>query len=289
MKLELVDLVLPSPGFYNFISSWIFEQRGLFFVVDPGPTNSLPILYEALGTREPDYILLTHIHVDHAGGIGALSRQFPQAKIVAFEKAHRHLVDPSRLIEASNKNVGALMDLYGPIEAVEESRILTDVNEIEGLKIIHTPGHAPHHISFVIEDYIFCGEALGISCPQDSGLYLRPASPPVFDLVAYLASIDSLESVFHAQKFCLGHYGILDVGSEIFNIARNQIALWKEVVTSHNFKEDRDVSEENYSAIIDLLLRRDKYFEPYENLNKELKEREKIFIKNSIRGLKQIG
>jgi glyoxylase-like metal-dependent hydrolase (beta-lactamase superfamily II) len=282
----LVDLTLPSPGFYNFISSWIFEHKGLLFVVDPGPTNSLPILYEALGDREPDYILLTHIHVDHAGGIGALSSKFPEAKIVAFEKAHRHLIDPSRLIEASNKNVGSLMDLYGPIEAVEESRILTNINEIEGLKVIHTPGHAPHHISFIFKDYIFCGEALGISCPQDSELYLRPASPPVFDLLSYLGSIDKLESVYQGQKFCLGHYGMLELGNEVFDAARSQIVLWKEIVGSHDFKDDDDVSEENYSAIIYLLIRRDKYFEPYENLNKELKEREKIFIKNSIRGLK---
>ena len=282
----LVDLTLPSPGFYNFISSWIFEHKGLLFVVDPGPTNSLPILYGALGDREPDYILLTHIHVDHAGGIGALSRKFPQAKIVAFEKAHRHLIDPSRLIEASNKNVGTLMDLYGPIEAVGESRILTNINEIEGLKVVHTPGHAPHHISFIFEDYIFCGEALGISCPQDSGLYLRPASPPVFDLSSYLGSIDKLESVYQGHKFCLGHYGMLELGNEVFDVARSQIALWKEIVGSYDFKDDKDVSEENYSAIIDLIIRRDKYFEPYENLNKELKEREKIFIKNSIRGLK---
>lgn len=286
MTPTLVDLVLPSPGFYNFISSWIFEHRGLLFVVDPGPTNSLPILYEALGNRAPDYILLTHIHVDHAGGIGALSENFPQAKIVAFEKAHRHLIDPSRLIEASNKNVGSLMDLYGPIESVSEIQIVKDIKLVEEVKIVPTPGHAPHHISFIIDKYIFCGEALGIRYPLEKGNYIRPACPPVFDRQAYLQSVDRLESIYDGHKFCFGHYGVEERNKELFKIARDQIKIWQDVVSKHAFQADEDVSEESYLGLLEILIERDPNFSLFYELPEDVQQREKIFIINSIRGLK---
>lgn len=318
---ELVDLHLPIPGFYNFISSWLLELNNKLFVIDPGPSNSLPLLYKALGERIPDYILLTHIHVDHAGGVGDLSKKYPSATIVAHEKAFRHLVDPSRLIEGSRKTLGGLMDLYGEIKAVREECILKEPDEVEGLPIIKTPGHAAHHISFVFDEYIFCGEALGVICPmgneiltsppslplrqapQDDKLaahqevkkmdllstidiYLRPATPPVFDLEAYMSSIALLESVYKNQTLCFGHYGFGLEGVNYFQKARDQIELWCRVIGFENHSNDlNSFSDEQFAEILEKLFQEDPSFETFKKLPPDIQERERRFVLNSVKGI----
>ena len=280
--IELVNLNFPAPGFDKFISAWIIQDSEKLFVLDPGPTNSLPILYQALAGRTPDYILLTHIHVDHAGGIGELSKKFPNAKIVAHEKAHRHLVDPSKLIEGSIKTLGALMDLYGSIEPIKEESIAKNFGCV---KIIETPGHAPHHISFIFKDYIFCGEALGVTYPlSGEGIYLRPATPPVFNLETYLRSIDLLEGVYEDQTLCFGHFGLSKKEANYFQCAREQIRIWLQVVKSVDKTEE--LSNEKLNEIIALLTKEDPHFANFENLPSDIQERERIFIKNSINGLR---
>ncbi len=286
MNPTLIDLKLPRSGFYKFISSWIFEHSGSLFIVDPGPTNSLEILYKALGERTPDYILLTHIHVDHAGGIGHISKKYPDAKIIAHEKAHRHLVNPEKLIEASRKTLGSLMDLYGEIVSINEECILKEPEKIEGLKIVETPGHARHHISFVFEEVIFCGEALGVTFPMDDGIYLRPATPPVFDLKSYLASIDSLEGVYTNQALSFGHYGYGARGVDYFRKAREQIELWCRVVKSKTFSKDLSpFSQEKFKETLTTLVGEDLNLQYFDKLPSDVQERELIFISNSIKGI----
>ena len=279
--IELVNLNLPSPGFDKFISSWIIQDSNDVIILDPGPTHSLHILYQALGSRVPNYILLTHIHVDHAGGVGPLSKKFPEAKIVAHEKAYKHLVEPSKLIEGSYKTLGSLMDLYGPIDSIKEESICKN---FESAKVLETPGHASHHISFIFEKFMFCGEALGVIYPLgDDKIYLRPATPPIFNLEIYSKSIDLLESVYRNHTLCFGHFGTGSKNVNYFQNARDQIEIWQKVVRTFNLQDS--VTCNQLTEIIDTLVDGDKRFRNFKALPDDIQERERIFITNSINGL----
>ena len=104
--IDLIDLDIPSLGYTKFISAWLYKGEGGSFLVDPGPARTIPALLDGLtrhGVTRLDLILLTHIHMDHAGGIGDLAEKFPDAKVVCHEKAVRHLLYPVKLWEGSLK------------------------------------------------------------------------------------------------------------------------------------------------------------------------------------------
>ncbi|MGZ3597897.1 MAG: MBL fold metallo-hydrolase, partial [Syntrophales bacterium] len=95
--LYIVDLDQPLEGFYNFLNSWVYRQGGLTIVVDPGPRSTIPVLVKALkelDVKKLDYILLTHIHIDHAGGAGLLVGHYPDAMVICHPKGIRHMIDP---------------------------------------------------------------------------------------------------------------------------------------------------------------------------------------------------
>jgi glyoxylase-like metal-dependent hydrolase (beta-lactamase superfamily II) len=273
---KVVDLKLPLVGFREFISSWIFEFDNKLFIIDPGPTNSIPLLIKELSNRVPDYILLTHIHVDHAGGTGTLCNKFPDAKIVSFEKAHKHLIDPTQLIIGSREVAGdKLMDVYGDILPVNKDKLLTpDDSPIENIITINTPGHASHHISYIINDYVFCGEALGIRFPLEDEIYLRPATPPPFRVDIYQESILRLSKV-KAKHLLFAHFGMIDWSEEIFELAYEQINLWVQII-----KNNQDFE----SSLLELQ-EKDKLFSSFKLLDKDIQDREKIFLRNTFDGI----
>lgn len=278
--LHNIDLHLPKPGFEEFISSWILEVNNAVHVIDPGPASSLPILFAALGSRVPDYVLLTHIHVDHAGGIGQFMQAYPQAKILVAENARKHLVHPEKLIEGSVRTLGKdMMDMYGPILPVHESSILKDVPS--HIRVIPTPGHAAHHISFLLEDMLFCGEALGVR--YGSSHYIRPATPVRFDKEAYTSSIERLK-FFTQGKLCFAHFGSMAASPAIYDTALEQIQLWMDIVTG--YASPREIlSPQEEDEILARLLAKDSRIQEFPNFPTGIQEREKIFMKNSIRGI----
>jgi glyoxylase-like metal-dependent hydrolase (beta-lactamase superfamily II) len=143
------------------------------------------------------YIIPTHIHVDHGGGVGRLAESFPSAKIVVHRKAATHVIEPSRLIEGTKMLFGDEFEkCYGPILPVPKSNlmIVQDGDELflngRKLTIIYTPGHAAHHISIFDEKVkgVFCGEAFGVREGATSPL-LPSVAPPIFDTELYFSSI----------------------------------------------------------------------------------------------------
>lgn len=273
---KVVDLKLPLVGFREFISSWIFEFNKKLFIVDPGPTNSVYLLIKELQNREPDYILLTHIHIDHAGGTGSLCEKFPNAKVVCFEKAQKHLVDPTQLIIGSREVAGdQLMNVYGDVHSVSKDKLLNpDDESLENILVINTPGHASHHISYIINDYVFCGEALGIRFPLDDKIYLRPATPPAFKLDIYQESILRLSKV-KAKHLLFAHFGMIDWSEEVFELAYEQINLWVQVI-----KNNQDFD----SSLLELQ-EKDKLFSSFKFLDKDIQDRERIFLRNTFDGI----
>ena len=160
-------------------------------LIETGSQSSVAAVSEALaaaglGPRDLRWIVVTHIHLDHAGGVGDVAAAFPEATVVVHEKGARHLEDPSRLIDSASRVYGRLLDeLYGRMTPVPVERLVAagdgfriDVGAGRQLVLVDSPGHAKHHHAVLDEQTgtLLVGDAVGVQLP-DIGV-LRPATPP---------------------------------------------------------------------------------------------------------------
>jgi glyoxylase-like metal-dependent hydrolase (beta-lactamase superfamily II) len=278
----LIELRQDRPGFDRFIGSWLCSYDKTA-IIDVGPSRSVTTLIESLsvlGIREVDFVLLTHIHMDHAGGLAELLDHFPMARAVCHSKAISHLVDPSKLWLGSRKTLGDLADAYGPIRPVKKERLIPHTEaRVEGIDIIETPGHAPHHLSFIIQDNLFAGEAGGIYLAGKDWEYLRPATPPVFFLKEFLGSIDRLLTA-KDLPVCYAHFGRADRSHSMLKRERAQLLLWEEIIREELAKGDHRLMERGMGR----LLAEDPELKAFEAMSSADQDREKFFIGNSIKG-----
>lgn len=205
-------------------ASHLLVDHGRAAFVDTGTTLSVPNLLAALDARgigrdQVDWVLTTHVHLDHAGGAGELMRQLPNARCATHPRGARHLVDPAKLIAGSIAVYGETRyrELYGDIVPVAEDRMFVpgDGERISvgrrNLELIHTPGHALHHYCVVDLDTrrIFPGDNFGISYRDfdvDGRELIFPTTTPVhFDPVAMRSSIDRLMA-YRPVAMYLTHY-----------------------------------------------------------------------------------
>jgi glyoxylase-like metal-dependent hydrolase (beta-lactamase superfamily II) len=284
-NLTCIDLDQPFlEGFRKFISSWLYQGDGFTLLVDPGPLSTIPRLcgeLRARGVERLDYVLLTHIHIDHAGGTGALMREFPEAVAICHQDGIRHMVAPEKLWQGSRKVLGAVAEAYGEIVAVPEERIRFEERiDAIGLRTFLTPGHAQHHVSYQLDDFLFAGEVAGVRCDVDQGIYLRPATPPRFILDVALDSIDRVAALA-PRRMAFAHHGMVENGLEHLRIARRQLLLWVRGVA-----ETLDVeSSRREDALFAWLLERDEQFRNILNLPTDIQARERNFFGNSMRGM----
>ena len=180
----------------------IHDEEGI--VIEPGPAAIIPLIQEGmkkLGMKTLSHIILTHIHMDHAGATGGLAKLFSRAKVIIHPDSKKHLIDPSRLIDSSEKVFGDnFQDLYGFILPVPESQVETPEDgesiSINGreLRVIYTPGHSTDHIALFDSRTkgLFCGEALGLRTKSAPAYPLPNAAPPGFDMEVYLKTSKKL-------------------------------------------------------------------------------------------------
>jgi glyoxylase-like metal-dependent hydrolase (beta-lactamase superfamily II) len=284
--LFLIPLVPPLTGFNNFISAWLYRGK-ITGLIDVGPSSTAPDLLRALQELkidQLDYILLTHIHLDHAGAIGEIAGVFSQTPIVCHPAAISHLVEPSRLWQGTKKVLGSMALEYGPIKPVAENRLL-DATRFHDERItpILTPGHAAHHVSFQAEKYLFAGETGGvhISLPENR-FYLRPATPPNFYLETALQSVDALIAC-RAKAICYGHFGIRKDAAKMLKIHRNQLLLWEEHIKDEMDHQENQ-TEDHVAACLERLLKEDPLMASFDQLPPDVQQREIYFLKNSING-----
>jgi glyoxylase-like metal-dependent hydrolase (beta-lactamase superfamily II) len=282
MEPELIEIKQDRPGFDRFIGSWVC-QGDKVFVIDVGPSRSVPKLLGSLsakGIHRVDFVLLTHIHMDHAGGLAEFLDHFPMASAVCHSKAVSHLVDPSKLWLGSKKTLGDLADSYGPIRPVKKERLIPHAEaRVEGLAIVETPGHAPHHLSFIIRDNLFAGEAGGIYLTGDGWEYLRPATPPVFFLKEFLGSIDRLLTS-RDLPMCYAHFGKAESSHRMLKRERDQLLFWERLISEEMAKGDHRLTE----RCMEGLWREDPELKAFEAMSSTDQEREKFFMGNSIKG-----
>ena len=284
-NLTCIDLDQPSlEGFRQFISSWLYRDNGFTLLIDPGPLSTIPRLCTELrreGIGRLDYVLLTHIHIDHAGGTGALLREFPGATVICHPEGIRHLVAPEKLWEGSRKVLGPLADAYGEIVPVPSERIRFDETiGRSGVRAFLTPGHAQHHCSYLLDDLLFGGEVAGVRCDVPDGIFMRPATPPRFILQVALDSLDRMIALA-PRAMVFAHYGLVDTALDHLRIARSQLLLWvRGVAATAAVAETR-----REEALVAWLLERDKHYRNISRLPEDIQARERYFLGNTLRGM----
>jgi glyoxylase-like metal-dependent hydrolase (beta-lactamase superfamily II) len=284
--LYMVPLQVPIAGFENFITAWVYTG-GPVVLIDPGPSSGKEYLLQALeqiGVRELDFILLTHVHIDHSGAAGDIAKVFPRTPVVCHPKAAEHLIDPQRLWEGSLKTLGEVAQRYGPISPVPESQVLT-VDRLSAPEIaaLATPGHAPHHYSYFIHDLLFAGEAGGVCISlEGGGIYMRPATPPRFILEITLRSIERLIA-HRPQKICYGHVGAQTDAAALLQTGHDQLQRWARLVQPW-FESAPQAGEDTLSACLADLLENDPLLSGFSLLPAAEQSRERFFLLNSLRG-----
>lgn len=211
-------------------------------LVETGSQSSVPALLDALdglglGADDLAAVAVTHIHLDHAGGVGDVARAFPSATVYVHGKGARHLIDPSRLIDSAARVYGGLLDsLYGRLDPTPAERIhvLEDGEEIRVgpdrvLVTVDSPGHAKHHLALhdSASGILFAGDAVGVRLP-DAGV-LRPSTPPPdFDLDQAVHSLKRFARRRPAG-LALAHYGLVPDPSTLLDEAQDTLRRWAEV------------------------------------------------------------
>lgn len=282
MGVFLLEIKQAVRGFEGFIGPWLCTGP-LNVLVDVGPASGaegLVASIKGLGIDTIDYVLLTHIHLDHAGGLCHVMNAFPSARAIVHEKAARHLADPSALWEGSRKVLGAMAEQYGrPLPVPKDRLIGHSESRFQGIEIIETPGHAPHHLSFVYMGHLFAGEAGGNYFTWDGREYLRPATPPPFLLEPFLTSIRRLMALGD-MPICYGHFGKAESSTLMLGRFLRQILNWKETLQQLLLEEK--VPDE--SRCLEALLERDHELRSFAFMEPDVRERERFFMSNSIRG-----
>ncbi|MGD0195107.1 MAG: MBL fold metallo-hydrolase [Candidatus Dormibacteria bacterium] len=211
-------------------------------LVETGSQSSVPAVHAALdalglGPLDLRWIIVTHIHLDHAGGVGELARDFPNATVVVHERGARHLIDPSRLVDSASRVYGPLLDsLYGRMTPVPEDRLIAaadgfrvDVGNGRALLLVDSPGHAKHHHAVLDEHTgtLLVGDAVGVLLP-DLGV-LRPATPPPdFDLEQAVHSLHRFAEL-RPEHMVLTHYGPVADAQATLAEAEDMLHGWVEV------------------------------------------------------------
>lgn len=196
-------------GREHVIGCW--EVDGL--LVDPGPQSSMDTLLEALGDEQPRALLLTHIHLDHAAATGALVRRWPELEVYVHERGAPHLIDPSKLLASAERLYGDRMEyLWGEIVPVPERnvKLLTGGEDVLGMRVAHTPGHASHHVCYFHEDSgtAFVGDVAAVRIPGVD-LIVPPTPPPDIAIETWLDSIAVVES-WRPERLGLTHFGPIE-------------------------------------------------------------------------------
>jgi glyoxylase-like metal-dependent hydrolase (beta-lactamase superfamily II) len=235
MTMRVIDV--KHLGRPHVIGCW--EVDGL--LVDPGPQSSMDTLLEALGDEQPRALLLTHIHLDHAAATGALVRRWPQLEVYVHERGAPHLIDPAKLLASAERLYGDQMErLWGEIVPVPEAnvRALSGGEDVLGMRVAYTPGHASHHVCYLHGDSgtAFVGDVAAVRIPP-ADLIVPPTPPPDIDIETWLDSIATVES-WRPERLALTHFGQVDDPIEHLEAVRKRLREEADLA--------RDLSAEDY-------------------------------------------
>ena len=216
MSVDFIDLQFR--GSPRVIATALINGPGGLTLIDPGPTSCLPVLEaglrdRGLTLRDVRTLLLTHIHLDHAGATGTIVERVPGIKVYVHERGAPHMIDPEKLLASVTRLYGDQMDrLWGAFLSVPASQVtvLTGGERLNlsgtSLRVAYTPGHAKHHVSFLDEGagMAYVGDTAGLRISGD--YLLAPTPPPDIDIEAWQSSLDVIDAWQPVSLF-LTHFG----------------------------------------------------------------------------------
>jgi glyoxylase-like metal-dependent hydrolase (beta-lactamase superfamily II) len=248
VSLDPSPLDLHHQSSERVIGCYLLETPDGPVLHDCGPTSCLERLEEALREHgvelsEVRHLLLSHIHLDHAGAAGVLVRRHPQVQVHVSSIGAPHLVDPARLEASARRLYGETFDpLWGELAPVPRENIQVVGASVLGLECFPAPGHASHHVCYLDEDgTLYAGDAAGVRIEPDSTV-LPPTPPPEFDPHAWDNTITEIERRA-PERLALIHFGVASDPAQHLEQLRSRIDEWVALV-------DADVDERAFSATV---------------------------------------
>jgi glyoxylase-like metal-dependent hydrolase (beta-lactamase superfamily II) len=230
-------------GRERVIGSHLLETADGPALFDCGPATTTETLKErlrdqGLALTDIRHLLLSHIHLDHAGAAGVLVREHPALIVHVSEIGAPHLIDPSRLERSARRLYGDDFDrLWGELVPVPERSVRIAGDRVLDLECFPSPGHASHHVCYLADDgTLYAGDAAGVRI-QPSSIVLPPTPPPEFDLDAWLATIDEIERRA-PTRLALIHFGIAEDPDRHLGELRDRLAAWTADIERHPEEAD---------------------------------------------------
>jgi glyoxylase-like metal-dependent hydrolase (beta-lactamase superfamily II) len=221
--VRVIDLM--HLGRARVIGCWQVDD----VLIDPGPSSCLDTLLGALGDERPRALLLTHIHLDHAGASGSLVERWPDLPVYVHERGAGHMADPARLYSSAKRLYGDDMErLWGEMKPVPQDNleVLTGGESLlDGrFEVAYTPGHASHHVSYLHEGTAFVGDTGGVRITPDS-ITIPPTPPPDIDVELWHESIATVRA-WRPQRLAITHFGAYDNVEEQLDELGARLDAW---------------------------------------------------------------
>ncbi len=227
-------------GFEQVVACYLVKGRKTA-LIDTGYSSSSETVIQALkqlGVERLDYIIPTHVHLDHSGGAWKLAQHFPEAVVYAQERAVKHLIDPSKLMASALQFYGQeVLQMLGEVRPIDERRVFKvgdgetlSLQEVE-LSFIYTPGHAPHQMSVMVSDgSLITADAVPVKYPGKPFI-IPTTAPPSFDYDLYIQSLRKIGKM-DAEKFLTPHYGPTRAGEEWVEHLIKVVEEWRNLAES---------------------------------------------------------
>lgn len=242
--ITCIDAQYVRPG---LASCYLIEQNGHAAFIDVGTNHTVPLLLTVLEQKgiplgNIDYVIPTHVHLDHAGGAGLLMQHAPNAQLIIHPRGARHMVDPSRLQAGATAVYGdaEFKRHYGELIGIDEQRVVAAADhqkisfQSRKLEFLHTPGHAKHHFCIIdkTSNGMFTGDTFGAAYPEltvnQHAFVFPPTSPVDFNPSDWLDSIDKLMAT-GCDRAYLTHYNQVGNLESLANDLRKRIRLFAQL------------------------------------------------------------
>lgn len=234
------------------IGSYVLETKDGPAIFDCGPTSTLENLERGLerrgvALRDVRHLLLSHIHLDHAGAAGVIARKNPEITVHVSEIGAPHLVDPARLEASARRLYGDTFDsLWGELAPVPERNVRIVGSDVLGLACFPSPGHASHHVCYLDGDTLYAGDACGVRITPHE-LVLPPTPPPDVDVEAWNATLDEIERR-GPKCLALVHFGVFDDVERHVSELRRRLRRWAELVAGGATQEEFEAAVRREAA-----------------------------------------
>jgi glyoxylase-like metal-dependent hydrolase (beta-lactamase superfamily II) len=258
---ENVYLIDAEEAFIPNLTAAYFVNGDRKALIDTGPPSSATAILEAIGLlgvdlKEVSHIVVTHIHLDHAGGAGALVKEMPHAKVLVHPKGAKHLINPTKLMDSNVQVMGKeVVARYGSMAAIEPEKVeavddgvVIELSSQQRLKVVYTPGHANHHLSLYDERNkgLFTGDAVGMYFSDE---FLLPEAVPYdFNLRLALESIEKLKEL-PLEILYFSHFGTSKRPDAMLQMARDSLRFWSSLVYQTRNDAPRNIAEKMKETI----------------------------------------